>query len=110
VRGSPQKQDEIKKLIKMITEKYQPERIILFGSYAYGTPDESSDVDLLIIKETNELPFHRRFKVRKLCQDPRRHIPFQPLVVSPQELAARLRMNDPFFKEIIEKGEVCYSA
>ncbi len=110
MRGNSQKQDEIKKIIKMITEKYRPEKIILFGSYAYGIPDEDSDVDLLIVKETNELPFYRRFKVRKLCQDPQRHIPFQPLVISPQELATRLRMNDPFFKEILEKGEVCYAA
>jgi len=110
VRGSPQKQAEIKKLIHLVTEKYQPEKIILFGSYAYGEPDEDSDVDLLIIKDTEELPFYRRFTVRKLCQDPHRHIPFQPLVVSAHELAGRLRMNDPFFKEIVEKGEVCYVA
>lgn len=41
------------KLVDRLKEKYQPEKIILYGSYAYGTPDEASDIDLLVIKETN---------------------------------------------------------
>ncbi|MGA1865264.1 MAG: nucleotidyltransferase domain-containing protein [bacterium] len=108
MRGTPKKRSELRKLIRQIIEKYQPDKIILFGSYAYGNPDENSDADILIIKETDDIPFHRRVKLRKLCQDPHRHIPFQPLVVSPKELASRLELGDPFFKEIIEKGEVCY--
>ncbi|MGA1841801.1 MAG: nucleotidyltransferase domain-containing protein [bacterium] len=94
--------------MQKIIEKYQPDKIILFGSYAYGNPDENSDANILIIKETDDTPFYRRVKLRKLCQDPHRHMPFQPLVVSPKELARRLELGDPFFKEIIEKGEVCY--
>lgn len=109
MKGNSKKQEEIKKLIRKIIEKYQPEKIILFGSYAYGEPDEHSDVDLLIVKETEDIPFYRRVNLRRLCQDTHRHIPFQPLVLSPQELAMRLRSNDPFFREIMEKGEVCYA-
>lgn len=45
---------EIDKIVRRVVDVYQPEKIILFGSYAYGNPDSDSDQDFLIIKETSE--------------------------------------------------------
>lgn len=98
----------ISRLVKGLKEKYQPEKIILYGSYAYGTPDEASDIDLLIIKETKERPIDRRIAVRRLVSDIRRKIPFSSLVLTPEELASRLEAGDDFFIEITNKGKVLY--
>lgn len=83
---------------------------ILFGSYAYGEPHEDSDLDLLIIKETQERPFDRVTTVIRLTSDAYRHIGFEPQVFTPEEVEQRLRIGDQFVAEIVEKGEVLYAA
>jgi len=102
-------QQTIEQIVRCIIEQYRPEKIILFGSHAYGEPDAGSDVDLLIVKETAERPIDRRVTVRRIAHAPRRGAPFSPLVITPQELAQRLEMGDPFFHEIIARGEVLYA-
>lgn len=105
--------DSIKKLITITTEKikdaYKPEKIILFGSYAYGKPNEDSDIDLLIIKATHDRPIDRRIIVRKIISGPKRHIPFELIVLTPEEIQNRLKIGDQFLQEIIENGEVLYA-
>jgi uncharacterized protein len=98
----------ISQLIDRLKEQYQPEKIILFGSYAYGNPDEESDIDLLIIKDTSERPIDRRITVRKLISDIRNKIPFSSLVLTPEEISHQLTIGDDFYKEIINKGLVLY--
>ena len=98
----------ISKLAERLKERYQPEKIILYGSYAYGTPDESSDIDLLIIKDTTDRPIDRRITVRRLVSDIRKKIPFSSLVLTPKELSGRLEIGDEFFIEITKKGKVIY--
>ena len=56
----------ILRIAKKIGENYKPERIILYGSFAYGNPGRDSDIDLLIIKDTNERPADRCLKVRQI--------------------------------------------
>jgi predicted nucleotidyltransferase len=106
-RGDVQR--AIEQIVMCIVEHYQPEKIILFGSHAYGEPDAGSDVDLLIVKETTERPIDRRVTVRRIAHASRRGAPFSPLVITPQELAQRLEMGDPFYHEIIARGEVLYA-
>ncbi len=64
--------EESKKLIleiaKRIAEQYEPKKIILYGSYAYGEPTQDSDVDLLIIKNTDKRPIDRWIEVKKLLR------------------------------------------
>lgn len=106
--------EEVKKIILKIVEKikkeYQPEKIILFGSYAYGTPYRDSDIDLLIIKDTQERPIDRRVAVARIASDSKRLIPFEPLVLTPKEVSERLEIGDQFVEEIIRKGELLYAA
>ena len=101
-------QQAIEQIVGRVVEQYRPERIILFGSYAHGTPDAGSDVDMLIVKDTKERPIDRRVVVRRIAYTPQRGIPFSPLVITPQELAQRLEMGDPFYHEIMTRGEVLY--
>jgi predicted nucleotidyltransferase len=95
-------------LVDRLIEMYQPERIILYGSYAYGSPDEESDIDLLIVKETKDRPIDRRIAVRRLVSDIRKKVPFSSLVVTPEELSNRLAIGDDFFIEITQRGKVLY--
>lgn len=93
-----------------LRREYQPEKVILFGSHAYGRPDEDSDLDLLIIKDTPERPIDRRAAVTRILSDPKRLLPLEVLVLTPQEVRERLEGGDQFLREILEKGEVLYEA
>ncbi len=100
---------KLAKIVKRIKEKYHSEKIILFGSYAYGNPDKNSDVDLLIVKKTNLL-FHKRFaQVCRIISNLRKGLSITPFVVTPIELKKRLNIPDPFFTEIFYKGKVLYA-
>jgi len=98
----------LNEIVEKIVRGYPPEKIILYGSYAYGHPDDESDIDLLIVKETDASPFDRRVAVRRIV-DLRVPIAFAPIVVTPRELAERLEMADSFFEEILRKGKVLYA-
>ena len=103
---------EVRKTLSEIVEKlkseYKPQKIILFGSYAYGNPRGDSDLDLLILKNTNLRRVDRFVRVKRIIYNPNRRINISPLVLTPKELANRLRMGDDFVKEIIQKGVVLY--
>jgi predicted nucleotidyltransferase len=105
---------EVEKVIHDILEKliaeYAPQKVILFGSCAYGNPQADSDIDLLIIKETSEPFIDRWVTVRHILSDPKRRVPLETIVLTPQEVTKRLAIGDQFLAEIIEKGEVLYAA
>jgi predicted nucleotidyltransferase len=108
--GDGRIREAIEAIVARLVAHYAPQKIILFGSYAHGQPDEDSDIDLLIIKDTSERFLDRMTTVRRVTQDTHRHIPFDPLVLTPAELEERLRIGDQFIGEIIEKGQVLYAA
>jgi predicted nucleotidyltransferase len=95
-------------VVSRLSKDYEPEQMILFGSYAYGEPTTDSDIDLLIIKETTESPLKRWTRVRKIVSDLRRGFAFSPLVVTPSELEMRLKKGDPFFEDIMNNGKELY--
>lgn len=99
----------IQKIAEALREKYQPERIILFGSYVSGRPHPDSDIDLLIIKTTPKPFFDRLAEVRRIVSPLRRGYPFDPLVLTPAELKNRLARGDQFFEEILTTGRVLYA-
>jgi len=99
--------EQILKLGKQIATEFAPERISLFGSYAYGTPTEDSDIDLLVV-----MPFKGR-RHKEALAIRRRLPPYLPLdlvVRTPKELRQRLQWGDYFLHEIMEKGKVLYEA
>jgi len=83
---------------------------LLFGSYAHGEPDEDSDIDLLIIKETPERFLDRLDRVRQSAVGTHPRIPFEPIVLTPGELEEGLRAGNQFIAEIMQRGEVLYAA
>ena len=89
-----------------IVREFSPLQIILFGSYAYGTPTEDSDVDLLVVMDIPESETnHQAMEIRQRipCR-----FPMDVLVRSPEEIAYRVSYNDWFLREITEKGQVLY--
>ncbi len=98
----------LQEIIQQIVAAYAPERIILFGSYAYGEPHAHSDVDLLIIKETDKRPLDRWMEVKRLLRDRSRAVSISPLVYTRGEIEHRLAIKDFFIKKVLEKGEVVY--
>jgi predicted nucleotidyltransferase len=100
--------EEIKKIAEKIRRDYKPLKIILFGSSAEGRAGKDSDIDMLIIKDTKESYRERWMNVCRLVRDFKRRIPFEPIVLTPEELDKRLNMKDTFMKSILEKGKVLY--
>ena len=99
-----------RQLVDKLRSEYAPLKIILFGSHANGTADADSDIDLLIVKDTNERFIDRWVTVRRILSDPSRKVAIETLVLTPQEVSDRLSRGDQFVAEIIESGMVLYAA
>jgi predicted nucleotidyltransferase len=98
----------ILEIVDRIIKVYKPKKVILLGSYAYGEPTEDSDIDLLIVKNTDKRPIDRWVEVKRLLRDNSRTLPVSPLVYTEKEIEERVAMKDFFIEEILEKGEVLY--
>ncbi len=97
---------QIRAVVDRIVQVADPDKVILFGSYAYGKPTIDSDVDFLIIMESDERPPKRGIRVeRELLDVP---FPMDILVRTPAEVAERLQMKDYFMQEITQQGQVMY--
>ncbi len=98
---------DIRAFARRIAKEFEPKRIILFGSYAYGKPTEDSDVDILVV-------FNGRGSARQKSLEIRLRMhpgyPLDLLTRTEQEVRQRLAMNDWFMQEIIEQGKVLYEA
>jgi len=104
--GSPAKRRAfIKNVCRRIAEEFKPERIILFGSYAYGKPKPDSDIDLLVVMPFEGDYFLQAFRIRQRLA---LSLPMDLLVRTPEELRYRLDIGDSFMREIVERGKVMY--
>jgi predicted nucleotidyltransferase len=95
---------EIRKFARQVAERFHPEKIILFGSYAYGTPHADSDVDILVVMPC-------RNQIDQACRiddaiDP--PFPLDLIVRKPKNLKWRLDEHESFHTEIVTKGKVLY--
>jgi uncharacterized protein len=97
---------EIEDITAQIIKKYNPIKIILFGSAARGEFGPDSDADFLIIKK--ETPFYGADRIRELNRLLERNIPLDVLIYRPEEFEKRLKMGDPFLKAILKEGKVLY--
>ncbi len=96
---------EVNKITSQLKENYNPDKIILFGSLAKGTITENSDIDMLIIKDTNKRRVERIKDVLSIVDY---DIPFEPVVFTNKELQKRLALNDFFIKNILKEGKILY--
>ena len=91
-----------------IVREFSPLKVVLFGSYAYGTPTEDSDVDLLVVMPIPESQT-RRQAVEIRQRIPRR-FSMDLVVRSPEEIARRVSHNDWFLREVTQEGQVLYES
>ncbi len=92
-------------VVRQVAEKFKPDKIILFGSYAYGTPSAESDVDLLVIMETRLKQVEQAVQI---CQAIEYHFGLDLIVQTPEALQRRVQLGDSFLAEIVRKGKVLY--
>jgi len=96
---------EIKRFADQVAREFHPQKIILFGSYAYGKPNEASDVDLLVIMRHKGNAVYKSVEIETKIRAP---FPLDLLVRSPAKVRERLRLGDWFIEDILEKGKVLY--
>jgi uncharacterized protein len=103
--GFPPVAETLPAAVEKIVRELNPEKIILFGSYAYGNPTPDSDVDLLVIWNTTKSRRDRILDVSRLLYP--RSFPVDIIVKTPEELKQELKTNF-FIREIVNKGKVIY--
>ena len=106
--GSPAKRlAYIRDVCERIARAYQPEKIILFGSHAYGQPTPESDVDLLIVMNYEGAPIEQSGKIRAALK---LYTPMDLHVRTPKDIEDRLKDGDMFIREIVGRGKVMHEA
>ena len=103
--------DEIMQFVSLVAEVSDPDRIIMFGSYAYGSPDEKSDLDFLIIKNDKELTIDEETKYAVAIFDARlqRKIKMRyDMFIRTDEQAKIIAEKGGACKDALEKGRVIY--
>lgn len=97
----------IQEFCDRLVAEFHPDKIILFGSYAHGTPTADSDVDLLIILRFRGKDMQKAAEIRnRVLAD----FPLDLIVRTPEQIRRRLALNDFFLREVVEKGKVLYEA
>lgn len=96
----------IRRFARRIVARFKPDKIILFGSYAYGTPHADSDVDILVVKKTAD-PMDLAFQIRWLL---RPNFRAQVVVRTPHSMKWRLAERESFLTDITTRGKVLYEA
>jgi predicted nucleotidyltransferase len=103
-RGADVPMAVIRRFARAVAGRFDPDKIILFGSYAYGTPHADSDVDILVIMPTrNELD--QGFKIHATLLPP---FPLDLIVHTPKNMTWRLEEGDSFLREVVARGKVLY--
>ena len=94
----------IRRFARQVAERFHPDKIILFGSYAYGTPHQDSDVDILVVMPCrNQLD--QAVKISLAIDPP---FPLDIIVRKPANLQGRLAEGESFHTEIVNKGRILY--
>jgi predicted nucleotidyltransferase len=95
---------EIRRFSRAVAEKFRPDKIILFGSCAYGTPHADSDVDILVVMPA----YNQSSKAGRIRWEVPAPFPMDLIVRTPENLRRRLADGDLFHTEITSKGKVLY--
>jgi predicted nucleotidyltransferase len=100
-------QKAIDNVVKQIVDKFKPQRIILFGSYARGNPRPESDVDLLVVMDT---PLREVQQAIQISQEIDYRFGLDLIVHTPTYLAERVKMGDWFLMDVLKEGKVLYES
>ena len=105
--GAEVQREAIQQVVRQIVGQFCPEKVILFGSYAYGVPTKDSDVDLLVVMEADGNPLHAAARISAAIDHP---FPLDILVFEPRQLRASLERGAVFATEVASRGIVLYEA
>lgn len=98
--------DKISEIIHKIASGYNPDKIILFGSYANGSASVDSDIDIFVIK-SSELPRPQRaMQLRKMLYGSL--IPMDLIVYTPDEVEKEKDVEYSFVHEVLNSGKTLY--
>lgn len=100
-----QLRNELDRIVKVLVKDYSPEKIILYGSVAHRKMKEWSDLDIVVIKNTNQRFYDRIGDVLHLTR-PHEAVDF--LVYTPQEFSDMQKYNYFISQEVIQKGQILY--
>jgi predicted nucleotidyltransferase len=98
-------QERIHDISQRIVHQFAPDRIILFGSYAYGIPNEGSDVDLLVVLPFEGKPYRKSAEIAAAVHA---GFPLDILARRPDDIERRYREADPLMREALDRGQVLY--
>lgn len=99
---------EIQNIVRQLIQLYKPQRIVLFGSLAKGEIKQGTDIDLFVIK--SDVPELGVDRIRELDALIKYKLATDFIVYKPEELEQRMKLGDPFVKNILEEGKVLYDA
>jgi len=102
--------NQIKLLCSEIAREFHPDKIVLFGSHAYGKTGSESDVDLLVVMPFDGSPFRQAAVILDHVVHAVGVIPLDLLVRTAQQVQERIQMGDTFMRDVIERGRVMYEA
>lgn len=99
--------DRLLPYLRVLIDQFRPEQVILFGSYAYGKPDEHSDVDLLVVKPIESSRLKDKIMIRAawcpvLMSGP--PLSFDLLLATPEEDASQRSESGSYYHDITQKG------
>lgn len=96
----------LQEITHRVVENFHPEKVILFGSHAAQTAQPDSDIDLLVIMETEGSPIQRAVAIKQVCRP--RFVAMDVLVKTPEEVTAQLARGNFFLRQILNEGRVLY--
>jgi predicted nucleotidyltransferase len=99
--------EQIEELARDIGREFQPTRVVLFGSHAYGKPTGDSDVDILVVIPHEGKSWRMASRIRDRVHP---KFPVDLVVRTPEQVRHRLALGDCFFEEIVTRGKVLYES
>ncbi len=97
----------IQEMVSKIVKHFNPDKVILFGSRAWGKPTGESDVDILVVMDVDGSPIRKASEISRIARP--RFLPIDIVVRTPDEIEHRKGIGDPFIKRIMNQGKVLYA-
>ena len=96
----------LSELVSKIVKHFHPDKVILFGSRAWGAPTSESDLDILVVMDIDGSPIRKAAEISMIARP--RFLPMDIIVRTPDEIEHRIGIGDPFIKRIMNMGKVLY--
>ena len=96
----------LREMVSKIVKHFHLDKVILFGSRAWGKPTGESDVDILVVMDVNGSPIRKAAEISRIARP--RFLPMDIIVRTPDEIEHRKGIGDPFIKRIMNHGKVLY--